>query len=164
MKNLGLPPEFFKEEYLPQMKQMYGEPFFTQSIEDILAHYPENPMEVGDTWENGNENLPNTLAIEKHNYTLKSKDDDIAVIEVTTEIRTQPQSMMDIMIQKAKTEIKGTRQSTIEIDNQTGWIKTSVTKSKVHRMTTFGESTDNPESTTTSEEEITNTVKIHEIK
>ena len=165
MNNFGLPPGFPKDQFLLQMKQMYGVSFFAQSIEDILAHYPDEPIQVGDTWETSNETLPNIFVIERHNYSLKSKNDDIAVIEIASEISTAPQTMMDIMIQKNKTEIKGAWQSTIEIDNKTGWIKTSITKQQINRVTTtFGESADDPERKIVADVETTITVKISEIK
>jgi len=165
MDHLDLPPGFPKEEYLPQLKQMYGDSFFIQSIEDVLAHYPEAPVKVGDTWSFDKEVMQDILVVEKYNYTLQSRKDDVAVIESASEISTTPQTMMGYMTQKMKTEITGAQQSTIEIDETTGWIKTISTREDINRkMTRVGDTSDDPKNAILTDVETTITVTISEVK
>ncbi|MCP4707534.1 MAG: hypothetical protein GY869_02825 [Planctomycetes bacterium] len=165
INNLGLPAGIDTKPLLESMKSMFGETIFKENLEDILAVYPPQPLAVGDTWETQAEFFVGFPVAQARTHTLQEVKKGVVLIDVNATIDSGQKQMMDLMLQQNISEINGSYQETLEIDEQTGWIKTSTTRENFKRKTTAkGDLTNNPANAMVSEVETTITVTISEIK
>ena len=121
IEDLDLPDSPAKNEMIASMRSQFGEDYLRQTLEQITGFYPESPVNTGDKWTL--EKLVSTGLPMKvvDNYTLRSRKDGVADIEVLSEITSSPDSegvqMGPVSIFY---DIAGSHSGSIEVDESTG--------------------------------------------
>ena len=104
----------------------FGEDAMQSQLDAMFAYYPNHPLEVGSTWE-GDVTTNVLVPLDMHNtYTVKSWEDDTAVIEVSSTFETSP----DETQQNGDTfniayDLKGNQSGTMTVDIATGMLTAS---------------------------------------
>lgn len=105
-----------------QFKMQYSEEALKANMENSFNMYPDNPIDIGDTWQRKttmNQGFP--MVIDSI-YTLKERKNGIAVIDVFAMIQTNkeagPTEMGNVKIQY---KMSGSVTGIMEIQESTGW-------------------------------------------
>ncbi len=119
--DLELPDSPAKNEMVAAMRSQFGEDAIRQALEQITGFYPESPVEPGD--KGTSETLVNTGSPMKvvDTYTLQSRKNGVADIDVSSVITSSPDSegvrMGPVSIFY---DITGSHSGSIEVDESTG--------------------------------------------
>jgi len=126
------------------------DPYFKkQSVkemtENLLAVYPEKPVEVGESW---TEKKVLTLGfgmITESKWTLQKREAGVATIAATNSIRSNPDApLMDAQGMKIRFDVSGTSESTIRVDEATGLILIDQAQSQLKGQIKLSTSADGP--------------------
>lgn len=119
-----LPPGPTKELAMNSLKQWLDEQTLRESIENSIAIYPDKPVGVGDSWSRIVTYSSGTAMILESKWTLKERENGVAVIEVDSTIKPNPQAKPVEMGQgiTSSSEFTGNQQGLIEIQESTGLI------------------------------------------
>ena len=113
--------------------QIFSEDIMKQSIEQSFKIYPEGEVKIGDSW-NG-DMLLSMAGINynmKSTYTLKSIENNIALLDVTSVLNTKISEIME-------GEISGEQKGEISLDIKTGMpIKSVITQNANGKFTIQG--------------------------
>ena len=121
IEDLDLPDSPDKKEMIAMMRSQFGEDAIRQALEQITGFYPESPVKPGDRWTS--ETLVSAGFPMKvvDNYTLRSRKNGVANIEVSSVITSSPDSegaqMGPVRIFY---DIAGSHSGSIEVDESTG--------------------------------------------
>jgi len=123
LKEAEFPNESMRATMEQQLKEQFGADAIRESMEQAIgAHFPDNPVDIGDSWVKQITvarpypmNLANTC-------TLKDRKAGIAVIDVSAKISTNPAAKpMQIGPMAMSFELSGERKGQIEVEEATGW-------------------------------------------
>jgi len=105
-----------------QLQGLIGGNGLKEMVENSLAVYPPESVAVGDSW-NGTSVFSKGLPLTMENtWTLKTLEDDKAVLAVESKIYPNAQvGPVDMGFSQLRYEVSGTQQGEIEIDLKTGW-------------------------------------------
>lgn len=129
-----------KEDVKSQMAEQFGDQALTEMMEQMLAIYPDKPVDIGDSWSKESsvaKGFPVTIA---NTWTLIDRKDGAAVVEVdstvTPDADSSPSRMGPLSL---KYQLSGKQNGTIEIDETTGWpIKTQIVQDLSGNVTVEG--------------------------
>ncbi len=121
IEDLALPDSPAKNQMIAAMRSQFGEDALRQAIEQIMRFYPESPVNSGDRWTSEtlvSSGLPMRVV---DNYTLQSRKNGVATIDVSSVITSSPDSegvqMGPVSIFY---DITGAHAGSIEVDESTG--------------------------------------------
>ena len=119
-----LPQDANQELAMSSLKQWLDEQILKESIENSFAIYPDKPVGVGDSWSRNVTYSSGTAMILESKWTLKERKNGVAVIEVVSTIKPNPQAKPTEMGQgiTSSSEFTGNQQGLIEIQESTGLI------------------------------------------
>ena len=121
IEDLNLPDLPAKNEMIASMRSQFGEDAVRQALEQITGFYPESPVNTGDKWTS--EKLVSTGFPMKvvDNFTLRSRKDGVAGIDVSSEITSSPDSDgVQMGPVRIFYDIAGSHNGSIEVDESTG--------------------------------------------
>lgn len=126
-----LPQGPMQEIAMRSLDQWLNEQAVREGIENSLAIYPDRPVGVGDSWSRNNTYSSGTAMLLDSKWTLKERKNGIAVIEVASTIKPNPQAKPVEMGQgiTSSSEFTGYQQGIIVIQESTGLI----IKSKINQ-------------------------------
>jgi hypothetical protein len=142
IQNASKLSETQKQQVRAQLQQAYGEKAFKGSFETVTAIYPRIPVAVGSTWVIKT-NLESAMAATMTTvYTFKEKGDTYNLLVGKGEIETADKNAyVTSNGMPMKYNLTGEANSTIRIDNKTGWVLESKI---VQTMSGIAEIKDNP--------------------
>jgi hypothetical protein len=121
-----LPTGPMREYMLKGMEQFLSEEAMKEFTESSFAMYPDREVGVGDSWTkmvSMTRGLPMTIA---NKCSLKDRKDGVAILDVSSEIKTNPNAKpMEMGLTKMTYELTGTQQGQVRIDETTGLMRTS---------------------------------------
>jgi len=121
-----------RENMLKSMEQFLSEEAMKKFVESCSAMYPEREVGVGDSWTkiiSMSVGFPMTIA---NKYMLKDRKDGVSVLDVTSEIKSDPNAKpMEMGPMKMKYELTGTQQGQVRMNEMTGLLLTSKIEQQV---------------------------------
>ncbi len=119
-----LPQGPSNEIAIRSLDQWLDEQAVRETIESSLAIYPDRPVGVGDSWSRNVTYSGGFPKILESKWTLKERKNGVAVIEVVSTIKPNPQAKPTEMGQgiTSSSEFTGNEQGLIEIQESTGLI------------------------------------------
>jgi hypothetical protein len=123
-----------------QMKQQFGDQALKEMMEQMMAIYPEEAVAVGDSWSRKMTVARGFPMIIDNNWTLKSRADGVAVVEVSSKVEPNPDAgPMEMGGMSIQQKLRGTQNGTIEIDETSGWVvKSTLNQDFSGEMTVVG--------------------------
>ncbi len=121
IEDLDLPDSPDKEEMIAAMRGQFGEDALRQALEQITGFYPESAVKPEDRWTS--EKLVSTGFPMKvvDNYTLRSRKNGVASIEISSVITSSPDSEgVQMGPVRIFYDIAGSHSGLIEVDESTG--------------------------------------------
>ena len=115
-------PEAQRTQLESQLRQTFGKEALAGNIEMVTAIFPNKKIGEGDTWENTTELKGGMEGTVNNKYTLKKLDGDIAMVERESSIESDTGEKM-VNGMPAVYNLKGTMNSTLKVDVNTGWIQ-----------------------------------------
>jgi predicted secreted protein len=117
---LDLPDSPQKDQVVANLRKQFGSEAVEQSLEQITAFYPGKPVSVGDLWKKTSEMSTGFPMDIISDYTLKSRRDGLAVIDVTSELSSDPQNALAMGPLTMAYDVDGAQTGTITADESSG--------------------------------------------
>ncbi len=123
MKNIKVQDESTRETMEKKLKQQFGNQALKEMMENMMAIYPDKPVRIGDSWNKRVTISKGFAMIIDNTWTLKDRRDGIAVVEVKSTIKPNPNAKpLDLGPLTLRYNIGGKQQGEMEIDEATGWV------------------------------------------
>jgi len=108
------------------LSNAFGEDAVQSQLDAMFSYYPQQPLKVGSTWE-GDVTTKMLVPMDMHNtYTVKSWEDNTAVIEVSSTFETNPNETQQSGAEfDIAYDLKGTQNGTLTVDTKTGMLSAS---------------------------------------
>jgi hypothetical protein len=120
-----LPQGPMQELAMNSLNQWLEEQIVREGIENSIAIYPDKPVGIGDSWSRNITYSSGSSMIQENKWTLKERKNGVAVIEVVSTIKPNPQAKpaeMGTQGMTSSSEFTGTQQGLIEMQESTGLI------------------------------------------
>ncbi len=121
IKSMELPDSPQKEMVIDNLRTQFGRDAMEQSLEQIAGFYPSKPVSIGESWNtklNMTSGFPMTISSD---YTLKSRADGVATIDVISRIASDSSSnTMTMGLLTMAYNIDGGQDGVITVDESTG--------------------------------------------
>jgi hypothetical protein len=118
---MDIPDSLQQSVYTNDLKKQFGEDAIRQSIEQIIGFYPSKPVRVGDSWKSGMDKSGGFPMRIESNYTLKSRVAGVDSIDVSSQIKNNPENNVVKMGAVSMTyNIDGNQTGTILVEENTG--------------------------------------------
>jgi len=135
-----LPQGQMQELAMSSLKSWLNEQALRERIENSMAIYPDKPVGVGDSWSRNTAYSIGSAMILENRWTLKERKNGVAVIEVVSTIKPNPQAKPTEMGSPGVTsssEFTGNQQGLIEMQESTGLIINSKINQQMSGQTTI---------------------------
>jgi hypothetical protein len=122
IKAMVLPNPDQKKAVIADLRKQWGTDAMKQSLEQITSFYPTEPVPIGESWNAKFDITSGGLPMHINSeYTLKSRNDGIATIDVASMISSDSTTGTVTMGSlKMAYNIKGSQNGRIEVDETTG--------------------------------------------
>ena len=135
LSGLNLPDAELRQAFELTMRQQYSEQAMKDQLGNLLFDFPEGSLQVGDSWSSTQESNVMLPIIAETTYTLLDFDENTALIEVRSEIRTgEGEGGMDFGLFAFDFTISGTQEGTIQVDLNTGLANSVIDQILVGEM------------------------------
>ena len=136
LSGLNLPDAEMRQAFELTMRQQYSEQAMKEQLGNLLFDFPEGSLQVGDSWSSTQESHVMLPIIAETTYTLLDFDENMALIEVRSEIRTgEGEGGMDFGLFAFDFTISGTQTGTIQVDLNTGLANSVIDQILLGEMT-----------------------------
>lgn len=136
LSGLNLPDAETRQAFELTMRQQYSEQAMKDQLGNLLFDFPEGSLQVGDSWSSTQESNVMLPIIAETTYTLLDFDENTALIEVRSEIRTgEGEGGMDFGLFAFDFTISGTQEGTIQVDLNTGLANSVIDQILLGEMT-----------------------------
>jgi hypothetical protein len=118
-----LPPGGEQNQTMMILAPYLSEKPLRDTVEDMLAFYPDRPVEFGDSW-----SKRTTLSVGfgmtiDHTWTLQKREAGVAIIGETAAVRSDPNAPpMDAGGMKMRFDMSGTQENTLRVNEATGLL------------------------------------------
>ncbi|WP_299457767.1 DUF6263 family protein [uncultured Microscilla sp.] len=112
-----------RERLHKTFKKAFGKVALRESMEQFFNIYPDKKVATGDHWSKKVEKtaaFPSKVDI---TWTLDKVEKNTGLINIKAIVRPTPNIIVDLGIVKAKYDLNGTQEGSMDIDMQTGWTK-----------------------------------------
>lgn len=117
----GVPNGEMMEE---QMEGQFGVEAIKSGMAQVSGFFPDQPVQVGDTWTKNTTITSGMKMLAETTYTLTERKGGIATITFSSQLKTDPNAeAMEMMGMEMKYDLAGTQKGTIMVDEKTGWTK-----------------------------------------
>ena len=117
----GIPNSEAMEE---QMEGQFGIDAIKSGMAQVTGFFPDNPVNVGDTWTKNTTITTGMKMLAETTYTLTERKAGVATITFSSQLKTDPDSApLEMMGMEMTYDLKGTQKGTILVDEKTGWTK-----------------------------------------
>ena len=121
IENLNIPESPQRDEIIKGLRDQFGNEVMRQSFEQMTVFYPGRPVVVGDSWHNDFTIDVGFPMVVESDYTLVSRENGIADINVASVIRSNPNSEgIDMGVFSLIYEIEGDQKGRIRLDESSG--------------------------------------------
>ena len=132
VEKVDLPVESLRTTLEQQMKDQFGDQALKETMEQMMGIYPDQPVGVGDSWSKKMVVTKGTPMVMNNTWTLKSRKDGVAFIDVQSTLEPNPDAgAMEMGAAKLRHRLAGTQQGSIEMDEATGWVLRSTVKQQL---------------------------------
>ncbi|MCF8298740.1 MAG: hypothetical protein K9J13_14420 [Saprospiraceae bacterium] len=118
--------ELFEGAQLAQlqskMEKEYGNKAIKQTMEQMLAIFPDKPVSIGDIWTKEVNLSKQFPLIMKNTWELANRQGGIATLDVNSEINSEKDDSKNSDLSDLIYDVKGNQKGSLEIDESTGWI------------------------------------------
>ena len=136
LSGLNLPDAEMRQAFELTLRQQYSEQAMKDQLGNLLFDFPEGSLQVGDSWSSTQESNVMLPIIAETTYTLLDFDENMALIEVRSEIRTgEGEGGMDFGLFAFDFTISGTQTGTIQVDLNTGLANSVIDQILLGEMT-----------------------------
>lgn len=105
-----------KDDLKRAFKEQFGEEAMTQTMENITAIYPEQPVKVGESWKKKTIISKGFPMIINNTWTLREVNNGKAIIDINSHIYTNKDAPpIDLRIMKIKYELSGIESGQIKL-------------------------------------------------
>ncbi len=119
--SLDLPDSPGIEPYLENIRQQYGDGAMKQTLERITGYFPDHPVGINDSWADTAIIDTGFPMIIESAYTLHSRQNGIAHIDLSARVVSNPEAEPIAMGQLTlRYDFEGTQSGSIEADETTG--------------------------------------------
>jgi len=133
---LDLPDGEMRQALELTMRQQYSEQAMKDQLGNLLFDFPEGSLQVGDSWSFTQESNAILPVVAENTYTLLDFDENTALIEVRSEIRTGTgEGGIDFGLIDFDFTITGTQEGTIQVDLNTGLANSVIDQILMGEMT-----------------------------
>lgn len=123
MKSIKAPDESIRATMEKKMKEQFGDEALKEIMEKMMAIYPDKPVGVGDSWRRKIVISKGFAMTIDNTWTLKSRRDGIAVVEVNSTVKPNANAKpLDMGTLRLQYDIGGKQQGEMKIDEATGWV------------------------------------------
>ena len=124
LKKLDIPEGPSKAAAEKSIRAQFGEDAIRESMETLLAIYPDKPVSIGDSWIR-KVTVTRGLPITSENvFTLKTVGDGIATLDVKGKLGSNPDAPpLDMGQLKVSYNLSGEQTGTMKLNSETGWVK-----------------------------------------
>lgn len=120
---LNVPAGSARDAILESLETQFGEQAMKESFEKASAIYPNKPVAVGDSWSKKVALAMGMPMILDNTWTLKSRKDGVAFVDVTSTIQPNPDAApMEVSGMTISYELSGEQSGTLEVVEATGWL------------------------------------------
>ena len=118
---MDIPDSLQQSVYINDLKKQFGEDAIRQSIEQIIDFYPSKPVQIGDSWKSGMDKSAGFPMRIESNYTLKSRVNGVDSIDVSSQIKNNPENnVVKMGAVSMSYNIDGNQTGTILVEENTG--------------------------------------------
>jgi hypothetical protein len=117
---MALPDTPQRDMMVANLRQQFGAEGIKQSLEQITAFYPPKPVSTGESWQNSITMVSGFPMEIKSTYTLKSRENKRAIIDVVSDVSSNPQKTMAMGPLTMAYDIKGSQNGQIIVDEVSG--------------------------------------------
>ncbi len=132
LQSMDIPAGPQRDALENSLKQQFGDQAMQDSMEQLTAIYPDEPVDIGDSW-NRKVTMSKGFPMQLENtWTLKSRKDGQATIDVKSKISSNanagPIKMGPVSL---KYDFSGQQQGQFVLDEATGWTVSAKTTQKL---------------------------------
>ena len=107
------------------LRNVMGDEAVRQQMQGMTDFYPPEPVDVGDTWVK-EQTLTAPFPVKASTtYTVTARGAGVMNIDYTSKLSPNPDGGMDMGMVKVKMDLSGEQKGTVQVDEATGWIKSS---------------------------------------
>jgi hypothetical protein len=104
-----------------QLKDQFGDDALKEMMRNMMTHFPDEPVQVGDSWDQKVVIAKGFPMIIETTHTLREHKDGVAIIDNESTIRPNPDaSPLEMGTTRMRYELSGTQKGTTRIDVATG--------------------------------------------
>lgn len=125
-EGFDIPEEEIKRHIKDRIEDQFSDDAIKETFERMFNFYPEVPVQTGDSWYK-EAVLPNDFPFTAYNsYTLKERSNGIALINVSSRIKTDTVKIRKSPKLYPAQVIEGMQEGRLQIDEISGWITRAV--------------------------------------
>lgn len=119
LDEIEIPRGIPSEEVEGQLREQFGDDALKGMMRNVVAHYPEKPVKVGDSWDQTVVIRQGFPMIIETTYTLRERKGGVATIDNRSTIRSNPDAA------PLRYKLAGTQQGYMRVDEATGMTLSS---------------------------------------
>lgn len=106
-----------------QLSSSFGDEGLAKNVEMLTDIFPDESVNVGDSWTINKGTATGMPILAENTYTLASIDGGVAVLNLKSELKTDPEnSSTQMQGMSAQYFLEGTRTGTLKVEVKTGWV------------------------------------------
>lgn len=118
-----------KEAVEERAKREYGDEAMKTVTQELFGTFPEEPVDIGDSWSARSVAPRGFAAVAHDRWTLRSRRGGVALLELQSTVRPDPDApATDLGGARLEYELRGTRAGSVLIDEATGWVLRSTVR------------------------------------
>lgn len=139
-----LPPGAEADPALGVLAQYLDKNSIKQMVESALGVYPDEPVEVGESWSKKKVMTPMFELTIDSKWTLQKREAGVATIATTSSSRSNPDKPVEAGGMKMRFELAGTQDGTIRMQEATGLIVLAQAQQQLKGEIKLGDSAQGP--------------------
>jgi hypothetical protein len=121
LKGIDIPPGPAFEGIEKQLKDQFGDDALKEMMRNMMAHYPDEPVRVGDSWDQKVVIAKGFPVIIETTYTLRDRKDGVTTVDNESTLRPNPDaSPTEMGPTRMRYDLSGTQKGFMRIDEATG--------------------------------------------
>ena len=123
---MNLPEGPMRQSMENSLAEQFSSEGLKEAIEKLMGFYPEEPVGVGDSWSTEDVLTKGFPIVLKQSYTVKDRKDGMCVIGFeSTMMPNRDAEPLKMGMMSITYALSGEEKGTMEVDESSGWIRTS---------------------------------------